>query len=197
MSLILLFLMLLQLALSSVTALPFYTPPPIPQGFPVAADQPEPLISSSSTYYALPPRMHRYWIAISYHHPRANQSNGPFQLPHFHSGPWDRAWEAYNNIVEKAKIFKRGVDLSAQERIVQHLRANGWWQRVKDFFKRVTGGKVKVTRQQYSAVKDKYKYLRYQNMPLRKNGRTGSAFVTRPTHGKAPSKLSRFLGLSR
>lgn len=202
MSLLLLMMMLLQLSLSSVTARPIYSPPAIPQELQVTAAQPDPLVPSTPTHYTLPSRFHRYCMKISYHPLRVNQSNGGLQVPHFHSGPWDRAWKAYDSIVEKMKIFKRSVpNVSAQERIIQHLRSTSWWQRTKDFGKWVTGQKVKVTRDQVQAVKDKYKNTKYPNPNMRThigpNGRTGSAFVSRPIYIQAPSraKPSRFPGL--
>ncbi|SJX66233.1 uncharacterized protein SRS1_10906 [Sporisorium reilianum f. sp. reilianum] len=191
MSLILLFLVLLHLSLSSVVALPFYTPPAVPTGYQLATLQPSPLLPSTANSYTVPRRVYWYW-KIPYHPIRANQSNGPFQLPHFHSGPWDLAWQSYNNLIEKAKIFKRGLPSpSAQERIAQHLRPNTWWQRIKDVWARVRGKRLKVTRTQVQEVKDKYKYVKYTNRASNmqtKNSRIGTAFVSQPGYGLGRSR---------
>ncbi|GAC98557.1 hypothetical protein PHSY_006151 [Pseudozyma hubeiensis SY62] len=72
------------------------------------------------------------------------------------SSPWDRAFEAINNTLDRLKLFKRG-SLSAQERIAEHLRPKDLLQRLKDFWRKVTFRRLKVTAAQAEGVKKKYR----------------------------------------
>ncbi|SNX82141.1 uncharacterized protein MEPE_00847 [Melanopsichium pennsylvanicum] len=138
------------------------------------ADHPQ-----SIPFYACGPthlgRSTTYWIPIS-HACRNTSAPERSRLPHTQTGPWDRAWEAWDDVTERLKLFqKRSSDLFfhkrslvfprqagpklaalVRERIIQHERSTSWWQRLKDWFTKLSGRKVKVTQQQVDIVKARY-----------------------------------------
>ena len=202
-SILVLCLALFHLCLS-ISALPVY-PLAIDRDRPVAVTPLAPLLPATySPTIVNPEPVYTYLPGYTYRPIRSSQANTSIQLPHFHSGPWDRAWEVYNNLADRFKIFKRSIDPalvdgvktlpSARERIMQHLRPTSWWQRLKDRWTKFWYGEkaVKVVDQQYRAVVNKYRdpasrdYIR-PNYPSRqrKNGRLASAFQTRPKPGQA------------
>lgn len=135
--------------------------------------RPSPPAYSASAYFS------------SYHPHHLNQSNGQNGLPHFHSGPWDRVWELWSGVTDRLKIVKRGVSFRVPEEITNHLRPQDWVQKTKDFWRRITFRKLKVTRAQYEQVKNKYrptKYTAYRSQ-YKTDGRLRSAFVSRPNLG--------------
>lgn len=129
-----------------------------------------------------------YWPTLSYYPVRTNHSNGQPSLPHFHSGPWDRAWEVWNHLSDKLKLFKRSSPTAAQVEIAQHLRPTGWLQRLKDWWRSITGRRLKITPAQVEEVRKKYRSRppTYASQ-YRKEGRVGSAFPSRPAAGQVPA----------
>ncbi|SPO32418.1 uncharacterized protein UTRI_02975 [Ustilago trichophora] len=118
----------------------------------------------TSTY---PYRYH--WYRVSYR--RTNPSES---LPHlFYSGPWDRAWEMWTNVGKKFELFKRHTtpeveqhrhhvkraitNPRVQEAIANHLRPNTWWQKLKDFYRRITFRRLEVIPSQAERIKQKYR----------------------------------------
>ncbi|PWY98902.1 hypothetical protein BCV70DRAFT_139382, partial [Testicularia cyperi] len=75
-------------------------------------------------------------------------------------GPWDKIWEIWKLIngealrkLQARQMNKRGV----QEVIAQHYRPQNWQQRGKDFFTKLSGQQLKVTKSQHNAVVAKYR----------------------------------------
>lgn len=168
---------LLSIMLSVAHTLPLNIPsldpnPPHPLA-------PAPLISlATSTTTSRPPTT---LFSLTYHpSSHFSSTNMTPQLPPFHPGPWDRAYEAINNTLDRLKLFKRGLSSSAEQRTADHLRPNDLLQRLKDFWRKVTFRRLKVTAAQVEEVKKRYRPVsRMSYAEQRKNGRLGSAFPSR------------------
>lgn len=141
--------------------------------------------------------------------------NGQPQLPHVPSGPWGSAYDMITEVVDRAKLFKRGFTSSRAG--VNHLRPQTWRQWFKDLWRRISFRKLKVTREQYEEVKNKYRPprstysanqhggvtpgLRNKYRPqgatkpayasdYRQNGRLKSAFPTRASDDRVQAEYT-------
>ncbi|KAF6767470.1 hypothetical protein PSEUBRA_005030 [Kalmanozyma brasiliensis GHG001] len=139
-----LYLLIFSLCLSGIVGLPVSPPPSWATN--VQSDTPHP--SKWSTLVD-----HPIGLRIS-----VTGSNGQPQLPHIPSGPWGEALDMVNAVVDRIKLFKRGF--TSPRAGVNHLRPQTWQQWVKDAWRRATLRELKVTRQQYEEVKNKYRPTR-------------------------------------
>lgn len=155
-----------------------------------------PLSSTNRSYVSYS----QSWSSVPYHQPsHLNTSHSPTQTIYYHSGPWDRAYDAVTNIIDRTKILKRSVfSAKVQQEIAQHLRPKDWWQKLKDLWRKLTGRKLKVTTSQYEQVKMKYRPARaypQTRVPYRaqatQNGRVRSTLPARPLAGQRPTFSTR------
>lgn len=190
-----LYLVLLLVAITLTSCLPVDVSAPLlrpidlpvqPQGRTILF--PNQIVASSRTYSAV-----QSWSSALSRHPiHANTSNGQRHLP-WHSGPWDRAWQIWNGLAEKFKLVKRGANFNAQESIANHLRPTNWTQKVKDFWRKITFRKLKITSDQVEQIKNKYRpdASAPSRLKQKSKGRFFSAFGSGPRPGQSSANRQR------
>lgn len=147
-------------------------------------------LEPSPPFYS--PASHWHWRSVTYLPVRTDHPHGQPQLPHWYSGPWDRAWEMWNSVAEHLKIVKRSVTPSVtpevRDMIAMHDRPKGWVQKLKDWWRRVTGRKLKVTRAQAAQVARKYR----RPGQKRPTSRVDPTFFSRLKTGRNLPPLRKF-----